>query len=58
MQCEGVLSPGRNYIRPPPPIFLAKIHFPGEGGGGVYEFLRPPRQEYYTPPPFLSAPPG
>ena len=52
-------SPGRNYIRPPPlPPFLAKRHFPVEGGGGVYfeaprgrNFIRPP------PPPFIHPPP-
>ena len=44
----------REIIYTPPP-FLAKRHFPGEGGGGVYfeaprgrNFIRPP---LYTPPP-------
>ena len=40
------------YTPPPPPPFLAKRHFPGEGGGGVY-FEGPTRQEFYTPPPLL-----
>ena len=40
--------------KPSPPPFLAKRHFSGEGGGGVYfeaprgrNFIRPP---FYTPP--------
>ena len=53
-------NPGRTYIRPPPlPPFLAKRHFPVEGGGGVYfeaprgrNFIRPP-----PPPPFIHPPP-
>ena len=35
----------------------AKKHFSGEGGGGVYS-EPPTRQEFYTPPPFLYAPPA
>ena len=47
--------PGRNYIRPPPlPPFLAKRHFPGEGGGGVY--FEAPRGRNFIPPPFYTPP--
>ena len=54
---QKFICPGRNYISPPcPPPFLAKRHFPGEGGGGVYfeaprgrNLIRPP-PPFYTPP--------
>ena len=48
--------PGRNYIRPPPSLhFLAKKHFSGEGGGGVYS--EPPRSRNFIRPPPLKRPP-
>ena len=47
---------GAIIYAPPPPPFLAKRHFPGEGGGGVYfeaprgrNCIRPP-PPFYTPP--------
>ena len=47
--------PGRNYIRPPPlPSFLAKRHFPGERGGGVY--FEAPRGRNFIRPPLLYTP--
>ena len=56
-----VLDPGQNYARPPTP-FLARRHFSGEGGGGVYfeaprgrNFIRPP---LYTTKPALPLPHG
>ena len=43
-------------IYPPPlPSFLAKRHFSGEGGGGVYS--EPPRGRNFIRPPLLYAPP-
>ena len=53
--------PGRNYIRPPPPSppFLAKRHFPGEGGGGVYFEAprgRPHAAGILYAPPFYTPP--
>ena len=52
-----VKFPGRNYIRPPPPLppFLAKRHFPVEGGGGVY-FEAPRGRNFIRPPPFYTPP--
>ena len=45
------------YAPPPPsPPFLAKRHFPVEGGGGVY-FEAPRGRNFYTPPPFIHPPP-
>ena len=41
------------YTPPPPPIFGQKGIF--MGGGGVY-ILKPPRQEFYTPPLFYTPP--
>ena len=38
-------------IYPPLPLFLAKRHFSGEGGGGVY--FEAPRGRNFTPPPPL-----
>ena len=53
--CCGLDNPGRNYIRPPPlPPFLAKRHFPREGGGGVY--FEAPRGRNLIRPPFLYTP--
>ena len=40
---------------PPPPPFLAKRHFPGEGGGGVY-FEAPRGRNFIPPPPLLYTP--
>ena len=56
MTSFGAFSPGRNYIRPPPPPtpFLAKRHFPGEGGGGVY--FEAPRGRNFIRPPLLYTP--
>ena len=49
-------KPERNYIRPPPPPpFLAKRHFSGEGGGGVY--FEAPRSRNFIRPPFIHPPP-
>ena len=39
----------------PPPSFLAKGHFSGEGGGGVY-ILSPPRGRDSIRPPLLYTP--
>ena len=48
------INPGRNYIPPPLPPFLAKRRFSGEGGRGVYS--EPPRGRNFTPPPFMRPP--
>ena len=51
------LYPGRTYIGPPPPPpFLAKRHFQGRGGGGVY-FEAPRGRNFIRPPPFIHPPP-
>ena len=42
------------YAPPPLPSFLAKRHFSGEGGGGVYS--EPPRGRNFIRPPLLHAP--
>ena len=42
------------YTPPPPPPFLAKRHFPGEGGGGVY--FEAPRGRNFIRPPLLYTP--
>ena len=43
------------YAPPPLPPFLAKRHFSGEGGGGVY--LEAPRgKNFMCPPPFYTPP--
>ena len=48
-------SRGKLYTPPPPPPFLAKRHFPVEGGGGVY--FEAPRGRNFIPPPFIHPPP-
>ena len=44
------------YTPHPLPLFLAKRHFPGEGGGGVY-FEAPRGRNFIRPPPFIHPPP-
>ena len=43
------------YAPPPSPLFLAKRHFSGEGGGGVY-FEAPRGRNFIRPPPLLYTP--
>ena len=45
----------RKKLYTPPPPFLAKRHFLGEGGGGVY--FEAPRGRNFIRPPFLIHPP-
>ena len=48
-----------NLYTPPPPLppFLAKRHFSGEGGGGVYFEAPRGRNFIRPPPPFIHPPP-
>ena len=50
-------SRAKLYTPPPPPLppFLAKRHFPGEGGGDVY--FEAPRGRNFIRPPFFTHPP-
>ena len=48
------ISREKLYTPPPLPPFLAKRHFSGEGGGGVY--FEGPRGRNFICPPFLYAP--
>ena len=45
---QAYFASGRNYIPPPLPPFLAKRHFSGEGGVGVY--FEAPRGRNFIPP--------
>ena len=51
----GDLFPGRNYVRPLPPLFGQKTFL--RGGGGVYILNPPPRQDFIRPPSFIRPPP-
>ena len=49
-------TPREKLYTPPPPLppFLAKRHFAGEGGGGVYS--APSHNRNFIPPPFYTPP--
>ena len=49
------MSREKLYSPPPSPPFLAKSHFSGEGGGGVY--FEPHAVGILYPPPFIHPPP-
>ena len=51
--CQRISREKLYTPRPLPPTFWARRHFSGRGGGGLH-ILKPPRQEFYTPPFFLN----
>ena len=53
---KGFWERSREKLYNPHPPFLAKRHFPGEGGGCVY-FEAPRGRNFIPPPPLLHNPP-